>query len=164
MRTISKTVCTFLCVILIYRVSPRESKPFGAKWTEVEELDEMMQSNEEGNEEEEEQQLTSKEKITKWMLRRLEGLIISKIRDTSFVELITGKPVKENVKDIDGSIEYDGNTHVNIAAFVLFIIALMMCAWCVIVRHLLRGVMIILAVAFFIFLLVLLAYPSNVTT
>jgi len=158
MRTITTTVFIIVCTLVTLANC---SRPFGAEWTEVEPTEYPEEGSEQTiTEEDEDEEVTAKEKIAKWMLRRLEGVILAKVKETSFVNLITGDSEKENSEIRGSTTVYYTNNHVNVAAVVLFVVALAACVWCIVVRHLLRGAVIILSVVFFIFLVVVAFYPT----
>lgn len=155
------TIKCWLCLFLSLGIV--SSQPFGTEWSEIDQQS-LDQSSDDLVTETLPDDPSAKEKIAEWILRKIEHVILKKVKETSFVDLITGSNDEQAVNNADGGrIQRDdansSNSQIWAVALVLFVVAFGVCIWCVFVRHLLRGVVVVLSVAFFLFFLIALVYP-----
>lgn len=153
-RITTVPLCAFLVCLL---VAVTKAQPFGTKWSEI---DQSEQESEQILIDDPDEDPTAKEKIAQWMLRKIEAVILKKIKETSFVDLVTGNGEKDGGTSSVTRDDHPSSSNSQLwAALILFVVAFGICIWCVVVRHLLRGVTVILAGAFFLFMLIVLFYP-----
>jgi len=149
-------------LILIPYVHTTDPSPFGTDWEKIEEDGAGSGIDEASNEEE---QITAKEQVATWVLHGLERIILKEIRETSFTQLITGKPDEDPQttmqKRNEASSAYLASYTAGVIGLLAFLVGVLLCLWCTIVRHVFRGAVYIFVGVLCLFLLVLFVYPSG---